>query len=217
MAIDSPETSTPSPEGRLTHCPTCGMKIARDDLSLCSYCGAPVGLGEEKARISELQKRLGKMPDHKNYEAAMAWQPPESQAFVAGKNDQSRAKLVNGVAVVLILWGAFAVNFFLLFLGFAALLGSAYLWRRGAQRCKEATTMPLLKRAAIVHERRSETAFQGATGETVYFFQIEFADGGQGEFRQPGRGAQFEPLVNGNTGIAYTRGQELLDFKVLRV
>ena len=194
------------------------MKIARDDLSLCSYCGSPVGLGEEKARISELQKRLGKMPEHKNYEAAMAWQPPESAAVVDGKNQQGRGHLVLGAGVLLILWGTLGgLSIPIVVIGALAFAAGAYLWKRGVNQCVEAARMPLLKRSAIVHERRSETSFEGATGSTVYFFQLEFADGGKGEFRQPGRGAQYEPLVNGNTGIAYTRGQELLDFKVLRV
>ncbi len=217
---DTPPSTTP--EGRLTHCPTCGMKISRDDLSLCSYCGAPVQLGEQKARISALQKRLSKMPEHKNYELAMSWQPPESPEFVRGMNERSRAGWAIGGAILFAAWAGLALfqgTHWILeaVIAVALLLFGLSLATRGKKRCVEATSMPLLRRAAIVNERRSETTFQGAKGETVYFFELEFVDGGKAEFRQPGKGAQHEPLVNGNTGVAYTRGQELLDFKVLRV
>lgn len=222
MALSSSESTAPESEGRLTHCPTCGMKIARDDLSLCSYCGSPVALGEERARINATQKRLGKMPEHKNFDAAMDWQPPESEAFVAGMNDKSRGVLMLTLGALFLVFGVVrmavgAGGLILLALAALLVLGGIWLWLRGGRRCDEATRMPLLKRAALVHERRSETDFEGLGGKTVYYFKLEFADGGEGEFRQPGRGAQFEPLVNGNTGIAYTRGQELLGFKVLKV
>jgi hypothetical protein len=51
----------------------------------------------------------------------------------------------------------------------------------------------------------------------VYFFQLEFADGGSGEFRYPGRGVNHDLLVSGNTGVAFTRGELLVDFLPIRV
>ena len=39
----------------------------------------------------------------------------------------------------------------------------------------------------------------------------------EGEFRFPGRGVSYEPMAVGATGLAYTRGTDLLAFKVLRV
>lgn len=199
------------------------MKINRDDLSLCSYCGAPVQLGEQKARISALQKRLGKMPEHKNFEAAMAYQPGESEQFMEGLRDRSIARWWAAATVASAAWAltlilAHGQIFSLpMILQLVFLLLTIKYGLRAKKTCTEAAAMPLLKRIAIVHERRSETTYKGSTGKTVYFFDIEFADGGRAEFRQPGRGPQFEPLVNGNTGIAYSRGSDLLEFKVLRV
>jgi hypothetical protein len=46
---------------------------------------------------------------------------------------------------------------------------------------------------------------------------MEFADGARGEFRFPGRGATFDLMVNGATGVAYSRGADLLAFKKIRV
>lgn len=199
------------------------MKITRDDLSLCSYCGAPVQLGEQKARISALQKRLGKMPEHKNYEAALAYQPSESELYLAGMRDKGIARWWIFATVATAAWAIYLIvssgtllNLPLPLSVVSLILTFKYA-ARGSKACEEASSMPLLKRVAIVHERRSETTYKGSKGKTAYYFQLEFADGGKGEFRQPGKGPQFEPLVNGNTGMAYTRGQELLEFKVLRV
>ena len=97
MVTETTETTT----DRLTHCPTCGMKITRDDLSLCSYCGSPLQLGQEKQRLSETTKRLGKMVEHKNYEAAMAWSPPEGSEFLHGVRMRRRGKYLFGLGGLL--------------------------------------------------------------------------------------------------------------------
>ena len=34
---------------QLTHCPTCGVKLHRTDLSLCAYCASPLKLGNASA------------------------------------------------------------------------------------------------------------------------------------------------------------------------
>ena len=39
----------------------------------------------------------------------------------------------------------------------------------------------------------------------------------RGEFRFPGRGATFDLMTVGVTGVAYTRGADLLAFKKIRV
>jgi len=75
---------------------------------------------------------------------------------------------------------------------------------------------PLLVRPAIVAERRSETNLEGHWGaRTVYFFTLRFDDGSEGEFKWPGQGLSNEPMTNGQTGIAYTRGQDLIAFRKL--
>ena len=85
----------------------------------------------------------------------------------------------------------------------------------GQSRFQDA--VPLLKRPALVTSRRSETSPSGAGYRTVYFFQLEFADGCSGEFRYPGRGVNHDLLVSGNTGVAFTRGDLLVDFLPIRV
>jgi hypothetical protein len=70
----------------------------------------------------------------------------------------------------------------------------------------------LLRRPAHVVVRRSEMS---PKGETSYWFMLRFDDGSEGEFRRPGLGTAYEPMANGYSGIAYTRGVELVDFRRL--
>ena len=71
-------------------------------------------------------------------------------------------------------------------------------------------------RPAIVAERRSETHPEGRWGaRTTYFFTLRFDDGSEGEFIWPGQGLSNEPLTNGQTGIAYSRGTQLIAFRKL--
>ena len=82
---------------------------------------------------------------------------------------------------------------------------------------REAVALPLLKRAGLILDRRSETLLRGWTGSTMYYFKIEFEDGVVGEFAYAGRGAHEDPYVNNLPGVAYTRGPTLLHFKHVRV
>jgi len=61
--------------------------------------------------------------------------------------------------------------------------------------------------------RRSETSESGRRAATTYFFLLHFDDGSEGEFSWPGQGTMYEPMPNGTTGLAYTLGDRLLDFR----
>jgi hypothetical protein len=88
---------------------------------------------------------------------------------------------------------------------------------RAAGKQARILARPLLKRPAIVIDRRSETAMGYWNGQTTYYFDLAFADGSEGEFRWPGRGVDHAPLVTGATGVAFTRGDTLLGFNAIRV
>jgi len=206
-----------------THCPTCGMKIARRELSICSYCSAPIGVaGAGAAADSATLQRLGKMKEHKDYAAAMAWQPPEEIEVAMAVRQRQRAIWLGILAVGCMAWGlAGGAERVLLArppIWCAALLGgiAVLLAVRSVRTTSRTRSMPLLRRPALVKNRRSETSPKSGRSSTVYFFELEFEDGGA-EFRFPGRGAHYDPLVPGNTGIAYTRRDVLLEFKSIRV
>ena len=203
-----------------THCPTCGMKIARQGLSICSYCSSPLGLGGGVTADSATAQRFSRMAEHKDYAAAMAWTPPEEIGVRRALRNNRRALFLAIVAVGLIAFGilgsAAPLGGPLTWVGAALATTALVLWLRSARTVREARSMPLLRRPALVKNRRSETSPRGGRYSTVYFFDLEFEEG-TGEFRFPGRGAHYDPWVPGNTGIAYTRRDVLLEFKLIRV
>jgi len=100
----------------------------------------------------------------------------------------------------------------------AGLLGyGIQLGLSGKQMQVTAVSRPLLTRPGLIVDRRSETRVRGWVGSTTYFFKIEFEDGVVGEFRFPGLGAQEDPYTTNLPGVAYTRGEDLLHFRHIRV
>lgn len=200
-----------------THCPNCGAKLHRTDLSLCAYCATPLGIADAKAPVDPaVIERLQRMRQHKSYAAAMEFVPPDQSVerragrlLSLGTVTIAAGMLVGGLGAIVsegellaagpILGGA------LVLVGLATLLRPAGL--RAAHK-----KAPMLRRPAIVAQRRSETALEGAV---TYYFTLRFDDGSEGEFVWPGQGTMYEPLSNGYTGVAYTRGAHLIDFRRL--
>lgn len=219
--LQTPRMTTEAPAAARTHCPTCGAKITRPDLSICAYCTTPLGLGSA-AKESANQKRLAAMKEHELFAASFAWDPPESLQHERGANWRRRGTLAAVLGGLLTTWVFVGPGLnppgIVTLIGALVLLGLGLFGIvKGSALCKAETERPLLKRCAIVTDRRSETAITGWGGRTVYFFALELEDGSEGEFNHEGRGAQYQPLVPGNTGIAFTRGDRLLAFKPIRV
>ena len=207
-------TATAAPKS----CPTCGAPITREDLSLCSYCGSPLQLGgaqqsaEEERSLN--QERLGRMPEKDEWAPAMEWEPLATSRYPGG--NAVAIPLIGGSLAALITTAI--VNYVAgLVVGSIVLITLFFRHLRQDPISPLNPDAPLLKRAAVVLDRRSETEISGGDGRTTYFFVLEFADGARGEFRFPGRGATFDLMVNGATGVAYTRGADLLAFKKIRV
>ena len=59
----------------LTHCPTCGVKLERPELSMCAYCASPLRVGPVEVPNDETQKRLAKVRSHADFAAAQSWLP----------------------------------------------------------------------------------------------------------------------------------------------
>jgi len=211
-------------ERTTTQCASCGAKIPRT-VSICPYCVMPQHAeGEEAAgdRVpAEVAERLARMREKDEYAAATAWTPLEGPAFREGRKTRNlgAAMACFGLIVEALAripdppWKSRAAAY----VGLAAILAGAWLVVRGALAMRAILRSPLLKRAARVAQRRSETTLRRSKGATAYFFLLELEDGTRAEFRYPGRGAAEEPLTNGVTGVAFTRGQELLAFERIRV
>ena len=204
-----------------THCPTCGAKRTRPDSTLCAYCATPFDLvGQARSEDGENPNlaRLERMKEHKNFEEAMSWQPLESFEYQDAelRVKRGRSLLILG-AVLLGASVPMGIVAWLAPLAAVALITGMALMVRAKGVQSEILKLPLLKRPAIVLDRRSETAMGFWSGTTIYFFELEFADGSGGEFRWPGRGIDHAPLATGATGIAFTRGNSLLGFRAIRV
>ncbi len=206
-----------------THCSVCGQKVVRQDMPYCIYCGNHFALMEApagaKRRETKNMARLAKMPEHADFPAGMAAHPGEGGEF-EGWRRRTRGGIALAVAGIALLALRFVAGFGgapFLVLGSLAVLAGGLIALRFLAKQRARLELPLMKRAAVVTDRRSETEMRFTAGITTYFFTFEFEDGNEAEFRSPGRGAHTEPLSKGVTGIAYTRGAELVEFLPIRV
>jgi hypothetical protein len=162
-------------------------------------------------------RRLAKMRDHEAFAEADAWDPP---AGPETRGARAAVRFGTGLAIAglaVLLGGGFVRGWLDLVPVFGLALVVVGLLRiaRNLPASRAGQDLPLLKRPALVVTRRSETDSERAS--TTYWFELVFEDGSAAEFRFPGRGANHDPLVPGNTGLAYTRANELLAFRPIRV
>lgn len=204
-----------------THCPNCGAKLHRQDLSLCAYCATPLTLGG-KVEIAgdEVAQRLTRLREHKDFAASMRWTPrdPEIELRVERLRSRSWLLFILSVATLgasTLISKSLAQPNALTFVGGAGVLSFLAMFAWAALERRRSLSLPLLRRPSLVVNRRSITAEKGGLGATVYFFTLHFDDASEGEFRWPGQGTMYEPMPNGTTGVAYTRGERLIEFKKL--
>lgn len=205
----------------LTHCPTCGVKLHRTDLSLCAYCASPLRLGANATPPDdETARLLKKIEAHPLFAAALTWSPIDPLV------ERRAQKLhVLGVASLVVLAVSVLVAALFFegpFLGRPPVLASVvitavaiFLFAGAVTIRGNARHQPMLRRPARVLDRRSKTEISEKVGSTTYFFQLRFGDGSEGEFKLTGRGVMYEPPTVGASGVAYTRGDTLLEFKRL--
>ncbi|MFT4539165.1 MAG: hypothetical protein ACI841_004006 [Planctomycetota bacterium] len=206
-----------------TNCPNCGAKLPEQPLSLCSYCAMPLDLADgANQKESKNTARIQKVPAGKGFEEAMEATPPESAQWMYGWRMAYQGRTLLALALPLLgaawFWGS--GSYFLrvpTFLAYVVIAMGITKILKGGGLQSSATEAKLLKRHAMILDRRSETTLRGWGGDTRYFFELEFEDGGVGEFGMHGRGTGEEPFPSGMFGVAYTRGEELLDFKQVRV
>ncbi len=211
-------------------CPNCGVQLPDIPLSLCAYCAMPIGLATEaKSEDGESPNapRIAKVEGHDQFAEALAFVPPEGPAYTRGGQLQFRGRMMLTLGVsftVAVVASTVAVDsgfgvgqWILVVLGVLAIAWGVSLHVRGSKVRKEAVAAPLLSRAGLILDRRSETELDGLTGRTTYYFDIELSGGMRGEFAWPGRGAHEDPYPSNLPGVAYTRGKELLQFRHIRV
>jgi hypothetical protein len=173
-------------------------------------------------RESKNTARIRKVAEGKGYEEALAATPPESPLWMRGWRMayQGKSALILAIPafVMGLAWGNGPIGLRLgSVLAYALAAFGVVRILIGSKLRTRATQAGLLKRSAYIQDRRSETTLRGWGGETRYYFLLEFEDGGIAEFGMDGRGTGEEPYPSGIFGVAYTRGQELLDFQQIRV
>jgi hypothetical protein len=188
-----------------THCPTCGAKLHRTDLSLCAYCATPLAIHDAPGRVDdETIQRLKRLRQHALFAAALEFTPldREAEAIRGRRLTVGTLLLLVAVAPALVLAWALARGEswvpWALATALPGLAGAAVLASRAGVRAR-AEERPMLRRPAMVVVRRSET--NSLTGGTDYYFTLRFDDGAEGEFIWPGQGTAYEPLSNGYTGV----------------
>ncbi|MCB9913900.1 MAG: hypothetical protein H6828_01980 [Planctomycetes bacterium] len=204
----------------ITTCPECGAKIPKAGMSICPYCVAPLKASPGKSIDREpLVQRLVTMPEKPDYAAACATAPPWSPEYQRAKNRQMQGSLLVVVGLVFVAlqyllsdagWG------FWTGLGGVLLLVGLWMALRGMLERSKLDRLELQKRPVYVIERSSVTDFDGK-GTVRYFFDLQFADGTDGIYFYTGRGVSEELYANGMTGVAWTRGRELLGINRVRV
>ncbi|MBJ75712.1 MAG: hypothetical protein CMJ98_01715 [Planctomycetes bacterium] len=200
-------------------CSNCQAQLPDTPVSICPYCVMPVGDGSEtEGRESKNTPRLAKVRESEAFAKAPGVAPPESPAFQRGAR-------LTGLAWTLMAWGTAWLSLDWLMKsmdlwstplgGFMVLLGIIQ-YVRGVRLQKQATSQELLCRPAVILSRRSEVELSGFSGSTTYFFELELEDGVIAEFSYAGRGPNADVYTNNLSGIAYTRGSTLLEFKQVR-
>ncbi len=201
----------------LTHCPTCGVKLERPELSLCAYCASPLRVGPIEVPNDETQKRLAKVKAHADFTAAQSWLPidPVLENKAQRLSTWGWTLLAISLAVLAIDVLAFQRENLLIVMRATGVSGPCGLILLGlaAGTRREHRRTPMLKRAAYVLDRSSKTDEKGGIGATLYLFKIRFEDGSEGEFSHVGRGTMYDPPANGAAGVAYTRGARMLEFR----
>jgi hypothetical protein len=205
-----------------THCPTCGAKLHRQDLSLCAYCATPLSIGDSRANVDdETVKRLVRMRESPNFAAATAFTPRDPEAV----EKIARVRLVGGLQIPLAIvflaiayWvgeRSSARNILVILASVAIVDAVVMMGLLPSLLRRTEAARPLLRRPALVVSRRSEMIEKGRYGTTIYYFTLRFDDGSEGEFRWRGQGTLYEPMPNRATGIAYSSGERLIDFRKL--
>jgi hypothetical protein len=203
-----------------THCPNCGAALKRPDLSLCAYCATPLQLGGKDATArDEVVQRLLRLREHAQFAELSGWSPRDLEHLARARRWRGLAALAFGIAIACggVGWARIGASGAVVWVAIAAAWAalSVFFFAAMLAEKKRELERPMLRRPALVVERRSETMIKRGGHATLYYFTLRFDDGSEGEFRWPGQGTLYDPLANGMTGLAFTRGEKLIEFKRL--
>lgn len=202
----------------VTTCPECGASIPKAGMSLCPYCASPLKTspGADQER-SPILKRLIKMEEKPEFAEAKELTPPWTPGYDKARNQRNQGRILVFVGMLVtaleFLVGDSEPMSFLFLAGVTLCVLGLAMTTRGMMTCARLDGLKVLKRSGYIVLRRSETS---PNGDVLYFFLLVFGDGSEGEFSYPGRGVAHDLYSNGMTGVAFTRGEELLHIERVR-
>ncbi len=200
-------------------CANCKAQLPDTPVSICPYCVMPITEGgDDQGRESKNAPRLSKIRASEAFASAQTTAPPETPAYQEGVKLSQVGSTLAVLGVILGGVGYALEGLHTLAYTLAGALTSIGIIQvvRG-NRLKGTELAPeLLCRPAIILSRRSEVTLRGYSGDTTYFFELELEGGAIAEFAYPGRGPSANVYTNNLSGIAYTRGGNLLEFKQVR-
>jgi len=179
----------------------------------------PVGEGSEaQDQQSKNTPRLAKVRESEAFASAGEMSPPEAPAFQHGSRLTGSGWMFVTLGVLWVVADLLleTVGLMSMPLGYLLVLVGIIQFVRGVSMRKQATSHALLSRPAVILSRRSEVDLRGFSGTTTYFFELELEQGVIAEFAYPGRGPSADVYSNNISGIAFTRGSTLLEFKQVR-
>jgi hypothetical protein len=203
-------------------CPACGAKLAEASASDCIYCGAVLAAAEAPvpaaaSQTLSLSERFAAAERHPGFRQLQRHEPSSGPHLV-----QNAVGLVGGVvfaAIALALSSGFVNNEFFGLMRFMPLLFVAvgvgmvifYL-----SRMTKLVSSPLERRTALIADKRTEVSGGGnSDARTRYFVTLEFKDGRREEYDVSGD--LTGQVASGDVGVAYLKGQTVLDFRRLQV
>lgn len=203
----------------VTRCPHCGASLQSRTARFCEFCGTelPRKAPAQPARFGDLPARFAELESHPSLGELQRHEPSAASHQAANLFGVLFALVFMGVAVVM--FAAFQASapapfsfFPLIFLAAGGFLLVKTLTRTSRLASAELTRVPAL----VVDERIQVSGGSGdSSSHTTYYVSLETADGERVEYESRGRlnGA----ITSGDMGLAYLKGEILLDFKRLPV
>jgi hypothetical protein len=195
-------------------CPRCGAPVAKRSARFCDHCGAelaPAPTAASAAALPDTPERFDALRAHAHARELLAATPPSP----AGRWRELgcvvfslAAFVVVGLGMMLVASALFPpfVAIVAAILVFGLIAVGAEAWRR-----MRAVAAPLERlEACVIDERVAIVGGDGAT-RTRYFVTLSFPDRTRRELEAvaPVAGA----VTRGDMGIAFLRGETLIDFR----
>ena len=205
-------------------CPNCGAAVARIDSRFCEFCGHELPRPTARPTVSppspygDLEARFAALQQHADLQRLMMMAPRMA-----------------GIGCGMV----FTIGFFILFVG-ASLFMFTVIGATGApgflrlvplffsvagvaaaiailRKMGNFSRAPLQREPALVAGERTEVSGGGrdSSSSTDYFITLEFPGGRRREYTTQGK--VVGKVSEGDLGVAFLKGDFLLDFERLRV